>query len=932
MTAAARIAHYRIEEPLGEGGMGEVHAGFDEILERRVAIKLMRTGDRDADARARMLREARAASALNHPGIVTVYEIGEEAGRTYIVMELVEGQTFAQRLSEAGRLPPADAVELCARVADALQVAHDAGILHRDVKAANLMIDRRGHVKVLDFGLSKRVVGPAPATWRPAAAAAAPAVVASGIESAPTEMPDSLTSPIAPTMAAPGEQRGIDPSARTEHASVQPFPSSSGATADPLVTQYGARMGTPGYAALELLRGEEADARSDVFSLGVVLYELVTGVRPFEGRSWSELCGRMEAKQYTPPSAAVMTVDDRFDAVVAKALEPERTKRWSSVRELVDAARAAIGSPASAPTRARPRSIVLPIVAGAGIVAAVGVAFIAGRGRSTSQHANVVAPPDAAPPALPLATVAPDPGRALTDTKACAYSPSFADADDVVYDLTQGDTVDLYTIPPSGGAPRQLTNAPGMEWRSAPGRHPGEVVYIVSDPTKPESNGEMSIAYLDIHTGATEARALTTATAVVARGATYYARLDGGELRRVIDGADSQILAFPSDRPPLAITASTDGKWLGVIASDQRSDAAVCVVSLEGKPTFRCLETSRALNGRPAFSADGHAIYYATETGIRRQLLAVAAKDAKDEMVVPGALGFGGIAVSPDGSRLLYSDCRPRAQLIDVTSSPARVIVDGENPQQPVAGPDGLIAYVRAVPGATVLVVREATGAIREVTSPQLGTPSDPAFDATGKRIAFKISGPNAGIYYVDTAPFAPVQVTTSDHDGAPVWTKDGKIAFTRTEDGQPYVYLADPDGVTPPKKAFARSRMTLSSDPHGGNVLLTVGDVARLYLWNPRTGVEKTLSLAKLGGTHLVHAALSADGKYVLAHAGIFGSDLWKIPIATPADAIKVDYATAKGQTMDSPMMLSDGRVVICPSTWLGELHVLDAPQGERY
>src|SRR5690242_18058124 len=141
MTAAARIAHYRIEAPLGEGGMGEVHVGFDEILERRVAIKLMRSGDRDVDARARMLREARAASALNHPGIVTVHEIGEEDGRTYIVMELVEGKTFAQRLAEAGRLAPIEAVELCAHVADALQAAHDAGILHRDVKLANLMID-----------------------------------------------------------------------------------------------------------------------------------------------------------------------------------------------------------------------------------------------------------------------------------------------------------------------------------------------------------------------------------------------------------------------------------------------------------------------------------------------------------------------------------------------------------------------------------------------------------------------------------------------------------------------------------------------------------------------------------------------------------------------------------------------------------------------
>ncbi|HTM21005.1 MAG TPA: serine/threonine-protein kinase, partial [Kofleriaceae bacterium] len=170
--APQRIGHYVIERPLGAGGMGEVFVAFDPRLERRVAIKLV-AGHRSADAaaRSRMLREARSASALKHPGIVTVHEIGEADGRTYIAMELVEGQTFAERIAERGALPIDEALGLIARVADAVDAAHQAGILHRDIKSANLMVDGRGEVRVLDFGLSKRIGAPGPASVPPGAPA-----------------------------------------------------------------------------------------------------------------------------------------------------------------------------------------------------------------------------------------------------------------------------------------------------------------------------------------------------------------------------------------------------------------------------------------------------------------------------------------------------------------------------------------------------------------------------------------------------------------------------------------------------------------------------------------------------------------------------------------------------------------------------------------
>ena len=280
------VAHYRIDWKLGEGGMGVVYKAWDTHLDRFVAIKVLPPGRRtDTERQRRFVQEAKAASALNHPNIVHIYDINTADGVTFIVMEYVAGRTL-DALIRAGRLPMADALGYAVQIADALSAAHAAGIIHRDIKPGNIMVADSGQVKVLDFGLAK------------------------------------LT---------------------------QPDQDATPTVTGPLTTAEGEVLGTPAYVSPEQAEGRKVDARSDIFSFGAVLYEMTTGERPFAGRSTLDVLHAVTHEQPRLLSDARVGTPPELRMIIEKALEKDPADRYQSTRDLVVDLKRAQRSPAWSP-------------------------------------------------------------------------------------------------------------------------------------------------------------------------------------------------------------------------------------------------------------------------------------------------------------------------------------------------------------------------------------------------------------------------------------------------------------------------------------------------------------------------------------------------------------------------------------------------------
>ena len=273
ITEGTRLGRYEIRSQLGVGGMGEVYLAHDTKLNRKVAIKVVATYSGTSDqANKRLLREARAAATLDHPNICAIHEVGEEGDRTFIVMQYVEGETLDVKLKQKP-LELNESLILTEQIADALAEAHSRGIIHRDIKPLNIIVTSRGQAKVMDFGLAKLIQ----------------------------------------------QSEVVQGEAETEAQLSTP----------------GAIIGTVPYMSPEQVRGEALDARTDIFSLGIVLYEMLSGQRPFASTNSAAIASAILTREPPPLARYCSEVPGELDRIVRKTLRKETDERYQTAKDLL---------------------------------------------------------------------------------------------------------------------------------------------------------------------------------------------------------------------------------------------------------------------------------------------------------------------------------------------------------------------------------------------------------------------------------------------------------------------------------------------------------------------------------------------------------------------------------------------------------------------
>ena len=788
------ISHYKITAKLGEGGMGTVYKAEDLKLDRFVALKFLAPHlVQDEEGHRRFQREAKAAAALEHANICTVYEIDEAGGRTFIAMAYIEGDSLETRI-EAGPLKLKDALDIATQTAQGLQAAHEKGVVHRDIKPANLMITGAGSqqlVTIMDFGLAQLAGG------------------------------SKITKPES-------------------------------------------RLGTVAYMSPEQTEGATVDHRTDIWALGVVLYEMISGQLPFKGHYDKAVLYSVMNEDPEPLSALRTGVPKEMERIANKALAKNPESRYQRVGDmLVDLRELQKQTELGARDARRAQPVSKPVqrrgwyIAAAAVVIAITVAASAWLGVFGQANGAGDVPPEALQ-AVPLTSY---PGSEF-------YSSFSPDGNQVAFcwDGENADNLDIYVKMIGSETPLRLTTDPARDFSpawSADGR---------------------TIAFLREMPGEKAAVLLIPAI--------------GGPERLVAETSEPTGILRAS-----SLAWGPDGKELVVVERSSPGDPfALFLLSTESGEKRRLTSPLAESIGDagPAFSPDGRSLAFVRVIGgFASDIYLLDLAEDLTPNGEPKRLTFQNLPSwsptwSPDGREIVYASGRFVESMslwrISVSRSgePERLPVAGEGARLPaISRRANRLAYTKRSRDTNIwrLPLRESGSGAAAATRLISSTRDDynPQYSPDGKRIAF--SSGRTGTYGIwlsdaDGSNAAPLFVKEGAHSGTPRWSPDGRrIAFDSNPEGQQDIYVISARGGNP---------IRLTTHPVGDAMPSWSQDGEWVYFGSRRSGRGEVWRVSVGGGEPIqvtqdggIVAFESTDGKFVYYTKGRFArASLWKVPV----------------------------------------------------